>query len=265
MPEENTMIQAPTGAEMVEFGTFRNPEDVLKTAEVVAKAFKLRANRLQLFKRIGPSDHLLIEGWQTLAAMYRVTAGIAKDEYVEFGDARGFEATAEALYVPTGARISTAKAMCLNDEDNWGFRPKYEYIDKVKTKTGDVAVPLQQLRSMAQTRACSKVLSNLLKWVARMAGYAGTPAEEMTEHGNGEEAARGSVGSGNGNTAPQRAGKAAPTDPISEAQLKRLFALAGNAGKSREEIGIIAAHFGFTDLAAITRERYEAICAEVMK
>lgn len=256
--DENAMIQNPTAAELVEFGTFRNPEDVLKTAEVVAKSFKRRADTLQLFKQIGPSKHLLIEGWQTLAAMYRVTAGIVKDEYIEFGGAHGFEATAEALYVPTGARISTAKAMCLSDEDNWGFRPKYEMIDKVRTKTGEVAVPLQQLRSMAQTRACSKVLSNLLKWVARMAGYAGTPAEEMT----GTEAGDGGY---NPTPTPQRNGKAAPTDPISEAQLKRLFALAGNAGKTREALGIIAAHFGFTDLATITRQQYEAICAEVMK
>ncbi len=249
-------ILQPTPTELIEFGSFRNPEDVLKTAEIVAKAFKLRADRLQLFKQIGPSKHLLIEGWQTLAAMYRVSAGIISDRYVEYGEAEGFEATAEALYVPTGARISQAMAMCLSDEDNWGFRPKYEGKGQDRVKLGDVRVPLQQLRSMAQTRACSKVLSNLLKWVARMAGYAGTPAEEMT----GDE-----PNSHNTTPSPQRNGKAGSNDPISEAQLKRLFALAGNANKSREVVGIIAATYGYTDLSKITRQHYEAICTKVME
>lgn len=259
MPDNEMIVPANMG-EVVEFGSFRNPEDVLKTAETVAKAFKLRADRLELYKTIGPSKHLLIEGWQTLAAMYRVSAGIVEDRFVQFGEVQGFEATAEALYVPTGRRISMANAMCLADEDNWGFRPKYEYIDRVRTKTGEVPVPLQQLRSMAQTRACSKVLSNLLKWVARMAGYAGTPAEEMTDH-HAEE----SNGNGTQRQGPQR--KAAPAgNVISEPQVKRMYGLGHGAGKSRDAVGVILAHFGFPDGPdTVTRDKYEAICTQIMK
>ena len=42
-----------------------------------------------------------------------------------------------------------------------------------------VALALFQLRSMAQTRACSKCLRNVLAWVVVLAGYRPTPAEEM--------------------------------------------------------------------------------------
>jgi hypothetical protein len=255
-------VITPDAGQIIEFGSFRHPETVLKEAELVARTFARRAEQLQLYKTIGPSKHLLIEGWQTLAAMYRVTAGVVEDRYIEVGDAKGFEATAEAIYVPTAQRISTAKAMCLSDEENWGMRPKYEWKDgeggrRVKVQVGWTPTPLQQLRSMAQTRACSKVLSNLLKWVARMGGFAGTPAEEMTGHESEEVS---------GYREPQRrSAHAAPNTPISEAQEKRLWALAKSSGKTAEEVGITLAHFGFRESREITRDKYEAICAEVMK
>ena len=50
---------------------------------------------------------------------------------------------------------------------------------KEKVSAGEVAVPLFQLRSMAQTRACAKALRNVLAWVVVLAGYRPTPAEEL--------------------------------------------------------------------------------------
>lgn len=256
---DNAAVPVPQATELVEFGSFRSPESALREAEMVAKAFKLRADRLGLYKQIGQSKHLLIEGWQMLAAMYRVTAGIVEDKYVEYGDADGFECTAEAIYVPTGRRISTAMGMCLNDEENWDTRPKYEYVEGKKTHVEDISVPLQQIRSMAQTRACSKVLSNLLKWVAKMAGFETTPAEEM--EGSGRPA--------NAPQSPQRTGNAGPTSVISEKQVGRIWAIGRH--KSKEAIGVILAAFGFSaatvDEAAamVTRDKYDAICLEVTK
>jgi hypothetical protein len=262
--------------QVIEFGTFRDPEQALIEAELVAKAFARRAAGLNLFKQIGDSKHLKIEGWQMLAMMYRVTAGVVDTRYVEVGEYTGYEATAEALLI-RGAdlppiRISTAQAMCLNDEERWDVRPEYDWIrpegggEKVKTLVGEVAVPLQQLRSMAQTRACSKVLSNLLKFVAVMAGYAGTPAEEMTGRESGPDRPQ--------RQAPQRSGKAAPTDPISEPQCNRLWAIAKNAAKSDDAVGVILEHFKYpTNVEggvrkaseSIMRKDYDAIVAEVMK
>jgi hypothetical protein len=272
MPETQVVAHHARQMPVVEFGSFRPPETALAEAELVAKAFARRAEGLNLFTQIGESRHLKIEGWQMLAMMYRVTAGIVSTEYVEFGSHEGFEATAEALLIRGGdlspIRISTAQAMCLNDEERWDVRPEYDWIPdptqngkKVKTKTGEVPVPLQQLRSMAQTRAISKVLSNLLKFVAVMAGYAGTPAEEM----QGASAQRGAQVQ-----QPQRAngGNGMP----SEKQIGRLWAIAHARGKSDEAVGVILAHFGYSSpdgprAAAdlIKKADYDRVVAEVDK
>jgi hypothetical protein len=102
--------------------------------------------------------------------------------------------------------------MCMNDEEKWGRRAKYEWhylkrsggtsaedpgrdelIWEKDAKTGrnrpkkervrvqDESVPMFQLRSMAQTRAAAKALRNALAWVVVLAGYRPTPAEEL-EH-----------------------------------------------------------------------------------
>jgi hypothetical protein len=138
--------------------------------------------------------------------------------------------------------------MCLDDEDRWGMVSRYEWQNGKKVKVGDVAKPLQQLRSMAQTRAQSKVLSNLLKWVARLAGFAATPGEEMSDESFTPPAPKQTEG-----------------NTITEAQAKRLFAIAKNSGKSDEEIKAVLQHFGFGHSREIVRDKYDSICSELMK
>lgn len=261
-------LATPTTNEIIEFGSFRHPETVLKEADLVAKTFKKRADELQLYKKIGPSKHLLIEGWQMLAAMYRVSAGVVDDRYIQMGDAHGFEATAEAIFVPTRQQISTAKAMCLSDEENWGMRNKYEWQNNKRVLVGSTPTPLQQIRSMAQTRACSKVLSNLLKWVARMAGFAAAPAEDMSASDAPFETEGQPVNppqrkpqqpessDNNGNGGPR---------VVTEKQASRIWALGHAASKSKDEVLAILKHFGFESAKDVTAEKYEAICSEIQK
>lgn len=61
-----------------------------------------------------------------------------------------------------GRIVGSAEAMCTRDERMWANRDDYA------------------LRSMAQTRATSKALASPLRFVITLAGYEGTPAEEMT-------------------------------------------------------------------------------------
>jgi hypothetical protein len=259
MNGENQQIQTQDAG--AEFGSFRNPEIAMKEAELVAAAFRLRAEKLQLYKQIGTSKHLLIEGWQMLASMYRITASITSTRYVEFGEVNGWEATAEAIHIPTGQVVSRADAICLSDEDNWGPRPKYDWKEvdgkRVKTQIGTVPTPTQQLRSMCQTRACSKVYSNLLKFVARMAGFAGTPAEEMTgnEHDH-DDNKRGPV---------QQPGRKSDGPVISEAQAKRFYAVAKGAGRTDESINAFLDRHGFKHSKDITKAKYDQMCADVQK
>jgi hypothetical protein len=248
---------------MAEMAVTRPAETVLKEAELVAGPWSRKVEELGLYKVIGPSKHLYIEAWQMMAAMYRVTARVRETRYVEFGEVRGYEAVAEAYHMPTGQVISTADAMCLNDEDNWSIRPKYEWKDgpggrRTKTHVADVPVPLQQLRSMAQTRACSKVLSNLFKWVVKLRGYASTPAEEMTGAERTEaEAPR------YREPQPAQAAQAAPNGAISDKQAARLWAIARTAGRSAAEVSAILAQHGYQAPEQIARSKYEEICAAV--
>lgn len=153
------------------------------------------------------------EDWCFIGKFYGVTVRIVKDNYVEFGTAKGFEAEAEAVLTSTGQIVGRAFMMCLDDEENWGLRPKYDWVDDLdaaskkqweeKTINGvkknrpkrkrvelpPVKVPLFQLRSMAQTRASSKVLSMIFKFIPVLASkggkrVSGTPAEEASENFN---------------------------------------------------------------------------------
>lgn len=109
---------------------------------------------------INGETYLEYEDWQTVGRFYGVTAGIETEpEFVDIGGVQGFKATAVALR--NGQVISRATAFCMKDEDRWTTAPTY------------------QVASMAQTRACAKALRNVLSWVAVLAGYKPTPAEEM--------------------------------------------------------------------------------------
>lgn len=252
------MQQSAQALAKVEYGNFRDPELVFKEAGKVAAVFQVQMNRILdvakmpiLYRMFndGRSRHITRPGWQMLGSMFRVTAGIVPDseKFLEFpGNITGWKVTAEAIYVPNGHRISTAVGMCLNDEDNWDTRPVYDYDAKQgkRVKTEEVTqVPLFQLLSMAQTRACSKVLSNLFAYVAIMAGCSGTAAEEVPLDG-GQGAGETATQQGTGpQRAPQQNGG---PGVINDAQVRRLFSLNKQAGRSREGLGVILAANGYT-------------------
>ena len=190
----------------------RDPTLVLAEAQKAAAALRAVIEKKTKKVMFNGEQYLEFEDWQTLGKFYGVTAKVLSTQFVDFGAVRGFEARAAAMVYDkrTGeiTERSAADAMCLNDEENWGTRPKYEwhYVKKsggnsaedpgkdeiiweatdkgnrpkkVRIKVGEVSVPLFQLRSMAQTRACAKALRNILAWVVVLAGYRPTPAEEL--------------------------------------------------------------------------------------
>lgn len=139
----------------------RTPEIVLEEATKAAKALADVINSRPNKLTINGKTYLQFEDWQTLGRFYGVTVAARSATYVEFGRTQGFEAMAEAILVGTDQVISSASAMCLDDESKWSNKPLF------------------QLKSMAQTRACAKALRNVLAWVVVLAGYSPTPAEEM--------------------------------------------------------------------------------------
>jgi hypothetical protein len=149
----------------------RAPEIVLQEAAKAAQALREVIERKPNKCIINGKTFLQFEDWQTLGRFYGITVAARTTNYIEQGRARGYECHAEALRAD-GQVISSAQAMCLDDEQMWRDKP------------------LAQIRSMAQTRAQAKAYRNVLAWVVVMAGYAPTPAEEMDSRNSGAIASR---------------------------------------------------------------------------
>lgn len=158
----------------------RKPKDILAEATLAANALADVIKKKQKPVIFNGEQYLEFEDWQTCARFYHMTAKVTWTRPIEIGGALGFEAGADVVDNNTGMIVSSAEAMCLNDEDKWSKRTKYEWIKGKREKVGEVAVPLFQLRSMAQTRACAKALRNVLAWVVVLAGFRPNVAEEMT-------------------------------------------------------------------------------------
>lgn len=144
-----------------ELSISRAPNVVLDEAQKAAAALKDVISKKAKKVSFNGEQYIEAEDWQTIGKFYNVAAKVEWTKYVEFGTAKGYEARAVVIHIPTGNVISAAEAMCTNDERNWGGRS------------------LNQIRSMAQTRASAKALRTVLAWVVVMAGYKPTPVEEM--------------------------------------------------------------------------------------
>lgn len=214
----------------------RAPETVLAEAQKAAAALqKVIAGKAKPVI-VNGQQYLEFEDWQTIGRFYGVAAMVEKTEYMELGKARGFMARATVLNVNTGIIVSAAEAMCMDDEARWNGREIF------------------QLRSMAQTRACSKALRNVLGWVVVLAGYGATPGEEMPHDAESRQAPK----------RPAAPSRGAPTgNLISDPQRKRLYAISKDANVSSEDMTALLQEYGFADSASVTRDKYDEICDRV--
>src|SRR5437762_3609883 len=181
---QEAIILQPPKTEITALVIERDPVKQLDDDQRAAEALRSVLEKKRKKVVFNNEVYLEYEEWQTVAAFVGVTARVREVKYVEYGDVKGFEAFAEAVTKDLRV-ISSADAMCLNDEKNWSTRPLYEWRKDPTTgkakreKIGDEPVPLFQLRSMAQTRACAKALRNVFAWVVVLGGFRPTPAEEM--------------------------------------------------------------------------------------
>jgi len=157
-----------------------NPEAQLGMAIAAAKALDKVIAQKKKPVMINGEQYLEFEDWQTLGQFDGVSVRTGEVEAVEIDGVKGAKAKAFLINNKTGEEIGGAEAYCMRDEAKWGMRAKYEYQDGNRVKVGDEPVPWHQLASMAQTRAGSKALRNKEAWIAVLAGYKTTPAEEMS-------------------------------------------------------------------------------------
>ena len=99
-----------------------DPVEVLDHARRMADALKTVLDEGGMTMRFGKSEHVLIDGWQTLGSMLGVSPHIVWSRPLDHGD--GWEARAEARTVD-GRTVGSAEAMVTRDERNWRTADEY--------------------------------------------------------------------------------------------------------------------------------------------
>lgn len=306
MATEGLQIYQPD-AQVGELKLWRPPEEVLIEAQQAAAALQKRIAGKKKKVVFNGEQYIENDDWQMLSNFFGYAPKIESTEFVEYGDVQGFKAVAVLLNERTGMVVGRGEALCLDEEENWGPRTKYEYRDvldaqghkiwennkprRERVAVGEVDTPLFQLASMAQTRACNKAMSNKLKWVVSLAGYATTPAEDMheatmppekelaqplpteikrkplTPDRNSPAAAQTpspQVQSAPSRPQPQRPieqPRAPQVRTISEQQARRFYAIRMQSGRSKEETReFLQSEFGITDDRQIPASQYEKAC-----
>lgn len=177
------------------FGT-SDPAEIMASATKVASLLAEAVRSRKLAKSFGGDrEHVQVEGWQLLGAMLGIYAETEWTRQVtvegvwrepvwrmerkrmpsKFKDGEFYEKDVKVVTEPgvggwearvvvrraDGSVVTSAEAECRWSEPNWSDRDSYA------------------VRSMAQTRASGKAYRTALGFVMTLAGYAGTPAEEM--------------------------------------------------------------------------------------
>ncbi len=135
-----------------------DPAEALVRAKATADALASVIRAANMVKNISGKDYLLVEAWQTLGAQVGVTPVIVSTR--KLSDPAGWEARCEARTFD-GRVLGAADSMCLKTEERWKESEEFE------------------IRSMAQTRSMSRALASVLRFIPTLAGFSGTPAEEM--------------------------------------------------------------------------------------
>lgn len=235
-------------AASVQLAPIENPAAFVAGYVAVANELARVIQKQQLFSQIQGRSHVKVEGWTLLGSMLGVfpICEWTRQVYDASGEAIGWEARVEAR-TRDGHLVGAAEAECLRTEAQWSWEPK--------SRSGAALQPRDDfaLRSMAQTRATSKALRAPLGFVISLAGYDPTPAEEMPAAPPRQQL-----------PSPPRDEPAATSEtsgPISDAQRRRLFAIANTAKVDEEKIrDIVESVTGDRSTASIQRGQYEQVC-----
>jgi len=138
-----------------------NSPRALKSFSVELKAFIVENN---LYTTISNKNYVHVEGWQFAGASMGIFPMVEKVERLisEDGSEIKYRAEVKLVRLSDGSTIGYGMALCSNKE--------------TKKKSFDEYA----IMSMAQTRAVGKAFRLTIGWIMKLAGYEGTPAEEIT-------------------------------------------------------------------------------------
>lgn len=137
------------------------PRELVTYAAEIATVLSDVIERQGLDTDIKGKRYIKVEGWQTLGSLLGISA---REKSVTRLSDGSYEAYVELVKIADGVVIGGASALCSIAEIRWGRADEYAR------------------RSMAVTRATSKSFRLTFAWVAALAGYETTPAEEMPIH-----------------------------------------------------------------------------------
>lgn len=151
-------MKKSTAVAVVKNYAIEKPGDMAAMADVL----KSHIVKHGLFTEIAKKLYVHVEGWQFAGGLMGTFPRIVQVK--ELGPNR-WMAEAEIVQLKTGNVISRGFAICDKKESKKASFDEYAVL------------------SMAQTRAIGKAYRNVISWVVKLAGYEGTPAEEMTGAG----------------------------------------------------------------------------------
>ncbi len=137
--------------------------DLAKPQEMTQMANRLKdyVVRQGLYTPIMGKNYVQVEGWQFAGGLLGLIPRVVKVEDISKQGEIKWMAQVEIVNTKNQECVGTGFAVCSNKEN--------------KKKSFDEYAIL----SMAQTRAIGKAYRNLIGWVMKLAGYEGTPAEEI--------------------------------------------------------------------------------------
>lgn len=249
------LVNKKTG-EVLEIGLQKSPDEIMVDASEAAKALErvISSNKRKLMEFNG-KRYLEFPHWQTIGRFFHTTVSTDGAEFVTLQGAtataetiRGFKATAKVIDEKTGVVVGSAEAYCMTDEPNWKHKPLF------------------QLASMAQTRAASKALSNKYRYVAILAGYEPTPAEETNMvaetglRGPKEVLIEPEIPFGDGPILPPAAREGAGEPLITDKQRKMLFARSRAMGITEDAIkSYLWDEFGLVHTKDLNRSQFKDV------
>jgi hypothetical protein len=145
-----------------------NPREIIAYATDIANALHDVVETQNLFVQIGQKKHILAEGWETVISLDMAHPIIESTEPVL--DAKGeiVAYKARAVVKKNGEIISSGEMVC-------GLDGEFSTQSKSGWPKHRAAM------SSAQTWAVAKAGRQKYAWIVALAGYSGTPAEEMDE------------------------------------------------------------------------------------
>ena len=151
---------------LIEYTGAISPADVVSNATEQAKLLMNIVEQTKCFQEISGKKYLQVEAWETIGAFNRVHAVTREVSPIDDrGDVEGYLATVELLN-SDGMVVGGATMPCFFTEN------------ACKGKEGDAKH--KACMSAAQTFATSKAYRMNYSYVAILAGYQPTPADEMT-------------------------------------------------------------------------------------